>query len=86
MSALSAIGLAIYLSRRSYQVDIDVYLMGGKHILLGDLYSVQFGKPFLRFTYPPFAALAFLPMARALPFGRHKQSGRSSTWGRSLRS
>lgn len=67
LSALSAIGLAIYLSRRSYQVDIDVYLMGGKHALLGDLYSVQFGKPFLRFTYPPFAALAFLPVARALP-------------------
>jgi alpha-1,2-mannosyltransferase len=66
ISALSAVGLAIYLSRRSYQVDIDVYLMGGKHSLLGDLYAVQFGRPFLRFTYPPFAALVFWPMAKVL--------------------
>jgi alpha-1,2-mannosyltransferase len=56
-SAALAIGLSLYLALRSYQVDIDVYRMGGRHVLSGDLYSVHFGTLF--FTYTPFAALVF---------------------------
>ena len=56
-SAAGALGLALYLATRTYQVDIDVYRMGGRHFLSGDLYSVHFGSLF--FTYTPFAALAF---------------------------
>ena len=39
------------------QVDIDVYLTGGKHAFSSDLYSARFEG--LYFTYPPFAALVF---------------------------
>jgi alpha-1,2-mannosyltransferase len=57
LSGACALGLAIYLALRSYQVDIDVYRMGGRHVFGSDLYSVHFGGLF--FTYTPFAALAF---------------------------
>jgi alpha-1,2-mannosyltransferase len=57
LSAAGALGLSLYLAARSYQVDIDVYRMGGQHVLSPDLYSVHFGGLF--FTYTPFAALAF---------------------------
>ena len=48
-----------YLALHNYQVDIDVYRMGGQHVLSPNLYSVQFGNSGLEFTYPPFAALLF---------------------------
>ncbi len=57
VSAAGALGLSLYLAFHNYQVDIDVYRMGGQHALLRDLYSVHFGGLF--FTYTPFAALAF---------------------------
>ncbi len=58
-SVTGALGLALYLACRGYQVDIDVYRMGGQHVLLSDLYSVRFANTGLLFTYPPFAALVF---------------------------
>jgi alpha-1,2-mannosyltransferase len=57
LSAAGALILSLYLAFRNYQVDIDVYRMGGQHVLLPDLYSVKFGGLF--FTYTPFAALVF---------------------------
>jgi alpha-1,2-mannosyltransferase len=65
-SVAGAIALAIYLAQRSYQVDLDVYLMGGQHALRPDLYTAEFGLPFLRFTYTPFAALTFAPFAHVV--------------------
>jgi alpha-1,2-mannosyltransferase len=59
LSAVGAVGLSLYLALRNYQVDIDVYRMGGQHVFLPDLYSVQFGHSGLLFTYTPFAALMF---------------------------
>ncbi len=59
LSAAGAVGLSLYLAFRNYQVDIDVYRMGGQHVLLPDLYSVKFGNSGLFFTYTPFAALVF---------------------------
>ena len=54
-----ALGLSLYLALHNYQVDIDVYRMGGQHVLSPDLYSAQFGNSGLLFTYTPFAALVF---------------------------
>jgi alpha-1,2-mannosyltransferase len=59
LSAAGALGLSLYLAFRNYQVDIDVYRMGGQHVLLPDLYSVKLGNSGLFFTYTPFAALVF---------------------------
>ena len=41
LSAAGALGLSLYLALRNYQVDIDVYRMGGQHILSPDLYSCE---------------------------------------------
>jgi len=44
-------------------VDLDVYVMGGRTLLEGgDLYGVASGVD-LRFTYSPFAAALFVPLA-----------------------
>lgn len=59
LSAAGALGLSLYLAFHNYQVDIDVYRMAGRHLLLSDLYSVKFGNSGLLFTYTPFAALVF---------------------------
>jgi alpha-1,2-mannosyltransferase len=59
VSAAGALGLSLYLAFHNYQVDIDVYRMGGRHVLSADLYSVQFGKSGMFFTYTPFAAIVF---------------------------
>jgi alpha-1,2-mannosyltransferase len=48
--------------------DFEVYLMGARHGFSPDLYSVVTRDSQLPFTYPPFAALTFLPLAY-LPFG-----------------
>jgi alpha-1,2-mannosyltransferase len=59
LSAGAALGLALYLAFRNYQVDIDVYRMGARHVFSPDLYTVRFGNSGLLFTYTPFAALVF---------------------------
>lgn len=59
LSAAAALGLSLYLALRSSQVDIDVYRLGGQHVLSSDLYSARFGNSGLLFTYTPFAALVF---------------------------
>jgi alpha-1,2-mannosyltransferase len=59
LSAAGAIGLSLYLAMRNYQVDIDVYRMGGQNFFSPDLYSVRFGNSGLLFTYTPFAAFVF---------------------------
>jgi alpha-1,2-mannosyltransferase len=74
LSAAGALGLSLYLALRSYQVDIDVYRMGGRHVFLPDLYSVHFGGLF--FTYTPFAALLF-----ALPALNLAISSLQRLWG-----
>jgi alpha-1,2-mannosyltransferase len=66
-SFATALALAMFLAQRGYMVDIDVYLMGGRHVLDPGLYSlVLFGHSGLLFTYAPFAALAFAPLAWGL--------------------
>jgi alpha-1,2-mannosyltransferase len=59
LSTGGAIGLSLYLAMRNYQVDIDVYRMGGHDFLSPGLYSARFGNSGLLFTYTPFAAFLF---------------------------
>lgn len=48
---------------RSLQLDLDVYLLGAQHLTDGSLYHVSLPfAPFLPYTYPPFSAIAFLPL------------------------
>lgn len=63
-SLFFALGLAIALAVHGRQVDIDVYLMGGAHASSRDLYSLRLPGSGLYFTYPPFAALLFVPLAQ----------------------
>lgn len=63
-SAAAAVAVAVFLAVTKFEVDIAVYLMGGNHALGPSLYTVDLpNRPFLVFTYPPFAALVFWPLA-----------------------
>ncbi|HEV3366027.1 MAG TPA: glycosyltransferase 87 family protein, partial [Acidimicrobiales bacterium] len=54
---------ALGLSWHRRQLDIEVYLMGARHLLDGHLYLAALpAPPHLPFTYPPFAALVFAPL------------------------
>jgi alpha-1,2-mannosyltransferase len=51
-------------SALTLQLDIATYLLGARHLVDGRLYEVSLPvAPHLPFTYPPFAALAFGPLA-----------------------
>ncbi|HEY4928655.1 MAG TPA: glycosyltransferase 87 family protein [Acidimicrobiales bacterium] len=46
------------------QLDFAVYVLGARHLVDGQLYHVGLPyAPYLPFTYPPIAALAFWPLA-----------------------
>jgi alpha-1,2-mannosyltransferase len=62
VSVAFAVGLALAMARYGHQVDIDVYLMGGAHASSAQLYSLTYKR--LLFTYPPFAAVVFVPLAQ----------------------
>jgi len=53
------------LQSRQWQVDFDVYRMGGQHVLGSGLYAstLTVGVRHLPFTYPPVAALLFWPFS-----------------------
>ncbi len=70
--ALWAVGLlsaglatleAVHQATNRLQLDMAVYLMGGRHLVDGSLYQASLpSPPHLPFTYPPFAALVFAPL------------------------
>ncbi len=63
LASAGGIGLAV----NRLQLDMAVYLMGGRNLVDGRLYLVGLpNPPHLPFTYPPFAALVFAPLS-ALP-------------------
>lgn len=45
------------------QIDLATYLLGGAHARSGDLFNVTYPATHLGFTYPPFSALLFAPLA-----------------------
>jgi alpha-1,2-mannosyltransferase len=61
-------GLAL-AEATGHQIDFDIYRMGAGHVFGNDLYTVRLsralmgGSPGMRFTYPPFAALLFVPFS-----------------------
>ena len=70
---IASVGMAVVLAlaeATGHQIDFDIYRMGAGHVFGSDLYSVRLsralmgGSPGMRFTYPPFAALLFLPFSR----------------------
>ena len=54
-------GRAIDIGLSSQQVDFDVYLMGAKQVFTGHLYTSYLAVPREPFTYPPIAAVLFIP-------------------------
>jgi len=65
-SFLAALGYALFLALGTYEVDLGVYLrLGARYIFTPHLYSFVVPNTSLLFTYPPFAALLFVPWQRA---------------------
>jgi alpha-1,2-mannosyltransferase len=71
LTAASA-GVAVALAlagATGHQIDFDIYRMGAGHVFGRDLYAVRLsrdlmgGSPGMHFTYPPFAALLFVPFS-----------------------
>jgi alpha-1,2-mannosyltransferase len=70
MSVLSTVsvgwllGWVWYDTWDRWQLDFAVYVLGAHHLIDGQLYHVGLPySPYLPFTYPPFAALVFGPLA-----------------------
>jgi len=68
----ASVGVAVALAlaeATGHQIDFDIYRMGAGHVFGSDLYSVRLsralmgGSPGMRFTYPPFAAVLFVPFS-----------------------
>ena len=68
----TSVGVALGLTlaeATGRQIDFDIYRMGAGHVFGSDLYTVRLsralmgGSPGMRFTYPPFAALLFVPFS-----------------------
>ncbi len=55
--------LRLALTNHFVMIDLTVYLQGARHLLSGQLYSFFTAGDHLPFTYPPFAAICFLPLA-----------------------
>jgi len=67
LGVLSAAWLVVRVVQVTWhqpQSDLAVYLLGARHLVDGHLYSVMLPTvPHLPFTYPPLAALGFVPLA-----------------------
>ncbi len=64
----------VYIAVTEHEVDLGVYLMGAHQIFTGHLYTTYVASPREPFTYPPVAALFFIPL-RAL-----SQTGAQVAW------
>jgi alpha-1,2-mannosyltransferase len=62
-STASVAAYAFAFAFHRHEVDIDVYLMGGSHLFGGHLYDLREPSTHLAFTYTPFAAFLFAPLA-----------------------
>ncbi|MGH9096869.1 MAG: glycosyltransferase 87 family protein [Acidimicrobiales bacterium] len=66
VSAGAVVFYAFLFAYARHEVDLDVYLLGGSNLFGGHLYAVHDANTHLPFTYPPFAALLFVPLS-AIP-------------------
>src|ERR1035437_5918191 len=62
LSVVTALGGSIGWTFHRRQVDIQVYLMGARHLTNAHLYSLYLSGVHLPFTYPPFSTLLFWPL------------------------
>ena len=61
-SLMGALGYGLFLAFGTYEVDLGVYLrLGARYVFTPHLYSSVVPNTGLLFTYPPFAALLFVP-------------------------
>lgn len=69
LSAATALVLSVASDGLGHPVDFDIYRMGGANVLGLHLYDVRLSRSLMggsrgmHFTYPPFAALLFLPFS-----------------------
>jgi len=64
-SLTCALGYGLFLAFGTYEVDLGVYLrLGARYVFTPHLYSSVVPNTSLLFTYPPFAALLFVPWQR----------------------
>jgi alpha-1,2-mannosyltransferase len=61
-SVALVLGRAVHNAVDTRQVDLEVYLMGASHVFDGRLYTAVLPGARLPFTYPPVAALLFVPL------------------------
>jgi alpha-1,2-mannosyltransferase len=65
VSLAAALAYGLFVALRTYEVDLGVYLrLGGRYVFTSHLYSFALPNTSLLFTYPPFAALLFVPWQR----------------------
>lgn len=62
LAVTTGVAEAVALTR--HQIDFGVYFLGGRDVFGPNLYSTAHPGTGLFFTYPPFAALLFAPVAR----------------------
>ena len=63
ISVASTLARVVYIAVSEYEVDLQVYLMGAHHAFSGHLYTTYLANPREPFTYPPVAALLFIPLS-----------------------
>jgi alpha-1,2-mannosyltransferase len=67
-SIAAALALGLFFAVHTYEVDLGVYLrLGGRYVFTSHLYSFTLPNTGLLFTYPPFAALLFVPWQHLFP-------------------
>ncbi len=66
VSIALALNRAVHIATTTHPVDFAVYLMGASHLFGGHLYTTYLPYPKKPFTYPPVAALLFVPLT-AIP-------------------
>jgi alpha-1,2-mannosyltransferase len=62
VSCITAVVGSLGWTYHRRQVDIQVYLMGARHLTSAHLYSLYLAGVHLPFTYPPFSTLFFWPL------------------------
>jgi len=63
VSIAMTLNRAVHIAVTTQPVDFAVYLMGATHLFGGHLYTTYLPYPKKPFTYPPVAAVLFLPFA-----------------------
>ena len=69
LSVAGTLARVVYIAVSEHEVDLEVYLMGARHLMSGHLYTVYLALPREPFTYPPAAALLFTPLTVFSPVG-----------------